>query len=62
MMYEREIFMTEDYNKPGMLTFLIILAINLIFFAYLSFVGPGVDDTLINKINKPSNEKVDLNK
>jgi len=41
--------MNDDYNKPGMITFLIILAFNLLFFAYLSFVHPGVDDSQINK-------------
>ncbi len=50
--------MTEDYNKPGMVTFLVVLAFNLIFFAYLSFVHEGVDDS---RINKPAvNGKVNL--
>jgi hypothetical protein len=43
--------MTEDYNKPGMATFIVVLAFNLIFFAFLSFVHEGVDD---KKINKPA--------
>jgi len=41
--------MNEDYNKPGMITFLVILAFNILFFAYLSFVHPGVKDSDINK-------------
>ena len=46
-----EMNMTEDYNKPGMATFIVVLAFNLIFFAFLSFVHEGVDD---KKINKPA--------
>lgn len=32
------------YNKSGYLTFLITLALNLIFFVYISFVHPGTPE------------------
>jgi hypothetical protein len=41
--------MNDDYNKPGMATFLVVLAFNVLFFAYLSFIHEGVKDSDINK-------------
>lgn len=32
----------DYYNRPGYLTFLIVLALNILFFAYIAFVHPGV--------------------
>ncbi|MDF3821354.1 hypothetical protein P3G55_15735 [Leptospira sp. 96542] len=32
------------YNKPGYWTFLITLVLNIVFFAYISFVHPGTPE------------------
>ena len=56
--------MNDDYNKPGMATFLAVLTFNLVFFAYLSFFHEGVNDSKINIMNKPASNdtKVELPK
>ncbi len=41
--------MNDDYNKPGMATFLVVLAFNVLFFVYISFIHEGVKDSDINK-------------
>jgi hypothetical protein len=30
------------YNKPGYITFLVVTALNILFFGYISFVHPGI--------------------
>jgi hypothetical protein len=50
--------MNEDYNKPGMATFLVVLLFNIVFFAYLSFLHEGVKDTEINKPTETSKVKL----
>ncbi len=34
--------MTDNHNPQGYWTFLVILALNLLFLVYISFVHPGV--------------------
>jgi hypothetical protein len=35
---------TDLYNKGGYWTFLVTLALNILFFAYISFVHPGTPE------------------
>lgn len=30
------------YNRKGYITFLVVLSLNLLFFAYIAFIHPGV--------------------
>ncbi|MCC5815149.1 MAG: hypothetical protein JJT78_10360 [Leptospira sp.] len=32
------------YNKPGYITFMVVLALNILFFGYISFIHPGIVD------------------
>jgi hypothetical protein len=32
------------YNRPGYITFMVVLAFNILFFAYIIFIHPGVVD------------------
>jgi hypothetical protein len=41
--------MKHDHNQAGMVTFIIVLAFNILFFAYISFIHEGVNDASINK-------------
>ncbi|MBK8394384.1 MAG: hypothetical protein IPL26_03950 [Leptospiraceae bacterium] len=41
--------MTDNHNPSGYWTFLLILALNLVFFVYISFFHPGVEG-----VDKPS--------
>ncbi len=50
--------MNDDYNKPGMTTFLAVLVFNLVFFVYLSFIHEGVNDSEINKPTETSKVKL----
>ncbi|WP_167884797.1 hypothetical protein [Leptospira fluminis] len=34
----------DHYNKAGFWTFIVVLAANILYFIYLSFVHPGVKD------------------
>ncbi|WP_061231340.1 hypothetical protein [Leptospira interrogans] len=42
----------SGYNRPGFWTFIIVLLGNLVFFAYLSFLHPGVKE---HSLNLPTN-------
>ncbi len=53
--------MEDTYNKSGYWTFLIVLIINILFFAYVSFIHEGVKpiDTLGKQkvqLEAPANE------
>ncbi|ASV11970.1 MULTISPECIES: hypothetical protein [Leptospira] len=45
----------SGYNRPGFWTFIIVLLGNLVFFAYLSFVHPGVKE---HSLRLPANTQV----
>ncbi|MCB1142922.1 MAG: hypothetical protein H7A24_15470 [Leptospiraceae bacterium] len=41
--------MDDKHNKAGMITLMVVLTFNVLFFVYISFIHEGVNDANINK-------------